>query len=100
MDLRARRGSNRWYLGNWGSLLALNPPHAAAASALGILNDFERPEERFYPRAPFTDRARGMEIALRSRMDVMILGTRFFRIPAVFRGAPVQEGAPSDLEAR
>ena len=36
MDPRARRGSKKKYLGNREGLLALNPPRAAAASALGI----------------------------------------------------------------
>ena len=34
MDLRARRGSKKCYLGNWVCFLALKPSHAAAASAL------------------------------------------------------------------
>ena len=36
MGPRAGRGSKEWHLGNREGLLASNPPHAAAASALRI----------------------------------------------------------------
>ena len=35
-----------------------------------------------WPRAPFADRANGMKSALRSWMDAMVFGTRFFCILA------------------
>ena len=50
------------------------------------------------PRA--AERAKEMTIALRSRMDTKILGTRFFCTSAPLRRASVRERAFSDCEAR
>ena len=43
------------------------------------------------PGAPFADKAKGMKMALRSRMGAMMLGTRFFCISASLRRASVRE---------
>ena len=52
------------------------------------------------PRAPFAEKANGMKGALRSWMDAMILGTRFFCISASLRKASVRERAFSDRDVR
>ena len=51
------------------------------------------------PRAPFIGRAKRIEVALRSRMEAAVLGTRLF-VSASLRRASVRERAFSDREAR
>ena len=52
------------------------------------------------PGAPFAERTNGIKMALRSRMDAVMLGSRFFCISASLRRVPVREGALSDCEAK